>query len=187
VDAFWVVLIMVALLGLYILPSLIAAGRHTEMKLVILVLNLLLGWTLVGWFVALALAMLLPPVAAAAPTGGSPTSSSATPTTVGVTTANLPPAREGEFQIDPMRVAALSLFAPLVYQYWWLWRFFKLAERERFPRSRSFWWIFVPIYGYAVIGRLFHDLQSRLGPNRPAAFNAQVALGLIVAANVSAG
>jgi hypothetical protein len=86
-----------------------------------------------------------------------------------------------------MRVAALSLFAPIVYQYWWLWRFFKLAQRERFPRSRSFWWILVPLYGYAVIGRTFHDLQARLGAARPSSFNAQVELGLIVAANVSAG
>jgi len=186
-DAVWVVLIIGGLLALYILPSLIAAGRHTEMILVILVLNLLLGWTILGWFVALALAMLLPPLAATAATPGPTTTEPGAPAASGASAVGLPPAREGEFQIDPMRVAALSLFAPIVYQYWWLWRFFKLARRERFPRARSFWWILVPLYGYAVIGRLFHDLQSRLGPERPQAFNAQVALGLIVAANVSAG
>jgi hypothetical protein len=133
----------------------------------------------------MALAVLFPRIAGTAATPGvSMTSSGAV--TAGIAPVALPPAPPGEFHIDPMRVAAFSLFAPMVYQYWWLWRFFKLAQRERFPRSRSFWWILVPFYSYAVIGRLFHDLQSRLGPAGPSVMNAQVSLGAFVAANVSA-
>ena len=182
-DPVWVVV----LLCIYVSPTLLALVRQTPMVVLICVLNVFLGWTIIGWFAALALAMLLPRAGATAPMAGSPTPEPGAATAATTSAISLPPAQEGEFQIDPMRVAALSLFAPLLYQYWWLWRFFKLAQRERFPRSRSFWWIFVPLYGYAVIGRLFHDLQSRLGPARPSRFNAQVAVGLIVAANVSAG
>jgi hypothetical protein len=79
------------------------------------------------------------------------------------------------------------LLGPVFYQYWWLWRFFQFAKREHFPRSRSFWWILVPFYGYVVIGRLFVDLESKLGPSRPASFTPQSALAFLVAANVSGG
>jgi hypothetical protein len=37
---------------LYFLPAIIAALRHTHNATGILLLNLFLGWTLVGWFVA---------------------------------------------------------------------------------------------------------------------------------------
>ena len=40
--------------GLYFLPSLIAARRHHHQDGPILVINLFLGWTGLGWVVALA-------------------------------------------------------------------------------------------------------------------------------------
>jgi hypothetical protein len=46
-----VVLLIVASLLLYFLPSIV--GRHKQNFAAILVLNLLLGWTLVGWVVAM--------------------------------------------------------------------------------------------------------------------------------------
>ncbi|HXO59470.1 MAG TPA: superinfection immunity protein, partial [Candidatus Acidoferrum sp.] len=59
-DPFWVIV----LFGLYVAPSLIAAARRPVMTLFVMALNVLLGWTIVGWFASLALAMLLPPAAA---------------------------------------------------------------------------------------------------------------------------
>jgi len=179
-DALWGILIVGALLALYVLPSLIAAVRHVEMMLVILLLNLLLGWTGIGWLAALALAVLLPSIR------GATQPVSASPTVPGSTLS--PPVVRSEpvdFLIDPVRLAVFSLIGPVVFQYWWFWRFFKFARQERFPRSRSSWWILVPFYCYAVIGRLFHDLDSRLGSSRPAGFNPQAALALVVAANAS--
>jgi len=57
--------ITAALIGLYLLPVLLAWARHVPDLGVIAVINILLGWTLAGWVVALALS--LRSVAQAAP------------------------------------------------------------------------------------------------------------------------
>lgn len=44
-------------IALYFLPAIIAAARHTHNAMGILMLNLFLGWTGVGWFVALLMAI----------------------------------------------------------------------------------------------------------------------------------
>ncbi len=44
-------------IGLYFLPAIIAAARHTHNATAILLLNLFLGWTLVGWVVTLVMAI----------------------------------------------------------------------------------------------------------------------------------
>jgi RsiW-degrading membrane proteinase PrsW (M82 family) len=46
-------LIVVVCIALYFLPSIIAASRHKRNETAIVVLNLVLGWTLIGWVVAL--------------------------------------------------------------------------------------------------------------------------------------
>ncbi|MGO8757649.1 MAG: superinfection immunity protein [Terracidiphilus sp.] len=43
--------------ALYFLPAIIAAIRHTHNSTGILLLNIFLGWTVVGWFVALLMAL----------------------------------------------------------------------------------------------------------------------------------
>ncbi len=43
--------------GIYFLPSLVALGRHAHNSTGIFLVNLFLGWTVVGWFVALILAL----------------------------------------------------------------------------------------------------------------------------------
>ena len=48
-------------IGLYFLPAIIAAVRHTHNATGILVLNIFLGWTGVGWLVALLLAIFSAP------------------------------------------------------------------------------------------------------------------------------
>ena len=48
------------LLMLYLAPFCVAAGREHPSSIVILVLNLALGWTGVGWMAALAWAALAP-------------------------------------------------------------------------------------------------------------------------------
>jgi hypothetical protein len=49
--------ITVALIGLYLLPVLLAWARHVPDVGAVAVINILLGWTLAGWVVALALAL----------------------------------------------------------------------------------------------------------------------------------
>ena len=49
--------ITAALIGLYLLPVLLAWARHVPDLGVIAVINILLGWTLAGWVVALALSL----------------------------------------------------------------------------------------------------------------------------------
>jgi hypothetical protein len=44
-------------LAFYFLPAIIAAARHTHNAMGILMLNLFLGWTGIGWFVALLMAV----------------------------------------------------------------------------------------------------------------------------------
>ena len=50
-------LILAILLGLYFLPTIVALNRDVLNKWSVLVINLLLGWTLIGWAVALAMAV----------------------------------------------------------------------------------------------------------------------------------
>jgi len=59
-DAVWIVV----LLAVYLIPALIVVVRRPTMTLFVIALNVLLGWTIVGWFVSLALAILLPPAMA---------------------------------------------------------------------------------------------------------------------------
>jgi hypothetical protein len=47
------IVITLALMFVYLLPTFIAAARHTQNRIAIFNLNLLLGWTLIGWVIAL--------------------------------------------------------------------------------------------------------------------------------------
>lgn len=49
----WTVVLFAGSLAFYFLPTLIAAGRAHHNGVAILLLNLLLGWTLLGWVAAL--------------------------------------------------------------------------------------------------------------------------------------
>jgi Superinfection immunity protein len=59
-GAFGVSVLFGFLLVLYFLPSMTAEGRGHHQLLAILVLNLLLGWTMVGWIAALVWACTAP-------------------------------------------------------------------------------------------------------------------------------
>ena len=50
-------LILAILLGIYFIPTMVALDRGVMNKWSVLVINLLLGWTLIGWAVALAMAV----------------------------------------------------------------------------------------------------------------------------------
>lgn len=50
-----IVLVVAILVGSYLLPTVIAVLRKVPNTGSVLVLNLLLGWTLIGWAVALAM------------------------------------------------------------------------------------------------------------------------------------
>lgn len=47
------ILLVVLIFGFYFLPTLIAFLRQHKNKLAIFLLNLLLGWTVLGWVVSL--------------------------------------------------------------------------------------------------------------------------------------
>jgi hypothetical protein len=177
------VLIWVALGALYITPTVIVLVRRPTMPLLIITLDLVLGWSIVGWAAALLLSIVLPrrrdllarALAPADPSASSP-----------------PIAASGDpesatFLHDPVTVGVLTFLGSTAYYLWWFWQFFTLAKRERFPRARSFWWIFVPLYGLAIIYRTFEDLELRLPPQMRGRFHAKTALGIIIAGNLWAG
>ena len=60
----------VVLFALYVVPSLVVAARRPTKTPLVIAVNLLLGWTIIGWFVSVALALLLPPAAAQPPQSG---------------------------------------------------------------------------------------------------------------------
>jgi hypothetical protein len=45
---------LIVLSGIYFLPAIVASKRHHRNKDVIAVVNLFLGWTFLGWVIALA-------------------------------------------------------------------------------------------------------------------------------------
>lgn len=67
VDTVWVIV----LFAFYVVPTLIALARWTMLLVMVFALNLFLGWTIVGWAVSMALAMLLPPCTSRGRRGGS--------------------------------------------------------------------------------------------------------------------
>ena len=168
--------VLVAILGLlYLAPLVIVVLRRPTMIPLILTLDLLLGWTVIGWVTALLFSLAFPrrrgrrqaPLQPSIATGRNPASS--------------------DFARDPLTVGVLTVLAPVVYEYWWFWQFFKLAQREQFARARSFWWIFAPIYCYEVMFRMFDDLEQRLPPESREGFSARTAVAMIIAANLWAG
>ena len=48
---------MIFSFALYFAPAIVAAARRTHNATGILLLNLFLGWTVIGWFVALIMAL----------------------------------------------------------------------------------------------------------------------------------
>jgi RsiW-degrading membrane proteinase PrsW (M82 family) len=48
-------------IAVYFLPTIVAASRHKRSENAIVALNLLLGWTLIGWIVALVWALTADP------------------------------------------------------------------------------------------------------------------------------
>jgi hypothetical protein len=51
-------LMWVLMLFVYMLPTIVAAARRSRHLLLVLLLNVLLGWSFVGWIVALVLALI---------------------------------------------------------------------------------------------------------------------------------
>lgn len=56
-DSIFGLYLIALLVGLYFLPTAIALDRHVMNKWSVVVINLLLGWTLIGWVVALAMSV----------------------------------------------------------------------------------------------------------------------------------
>ena len=52
-EIFGYTLFAILAVGLYLLPSFVAAGRKCKAGAGIVLLNLLLGWTFLGWVIAI--------------------------------------------------------------------------------------------------------------------------------------
>jgi hypothetical protein len=52
------IIVFIISLVLFLLPTIIAVARHHRNRLAIFLINLLLGWTGVGWLVALVWALI---------------------------------------------------------------------------------------------------------------------------------
>jgi Superinfection immunity protein len=73
-------LVLLALLAAYFLPAFVASRRKVPHAGSVIVINVFLGWTMVGWVVALAMACRdAGPQPALAPPGGPPPGSHAAP------------------------------------------------------------------------------------------------------------
>jgi Superinfection immunity protein len=70
--AFVGLLIIAALLGAYFAPWIVAAVRHLPNRGPIIVVNIFLGWTFIGWVVALAMACRSVPASAVMPSAADP-------------------------------------------------------------------------------------------------------------------
>lgn len=55
-DGIWTLLIVVTAFAIYFMPTIVAVQRGVRNQGSVMILNLFLGWTLVGWVVALAMA-----------------------------------------------------------------------------------------------------------------------------------
>ena len=44
-------------IALYFVPAIVAAARHTHNATAILLINIFFGWTVIGWFAALVMAL----------------------------------------------------------------------------------------------------------------------------------
>lgn len=62
------IMLIIGVGGFYLLPTLVAAWRKHRQLLAIFLLNLLLGWTTIGWVAAIIWAVLKPPVVVTAST-----------------------------------------------------------------------------------------------------------------------
>ena len=175
-------LLVGALVVLYVTPTVIVLVRHPTMPLLIITLDLVCGWTIAGWAAALLFSIAFPrsrDVRARALAAAEPSASA------------LPSGQAGDpesrsFIRDPLTVGVLTFIGSGAYYFWWCWQFFKLAKRERFPRARSFWWIFVPLYGLAVMFRIFEDLELRLSPKTRGSFDPRAAIAMVIAGNMCA-
>src|SRR5438132_11914021 len=167
--------LLVAILAiLYVIPTVIVLVRRPTMPLLIITLDLVLGWSIVGWAAALVLSIALPRRRDLRTRQASPADSTAAP--LAVAASGDPDS--ASFLRDPLTVGVLTFLGSAAYYFWWFWQFFTLARRERFPRARSFWWIFVPVYGLAVTFRTFADLALRLWPPLQGRFGPEAALAL---------
>jgi hypothetical protein len=91
------------------------------------------------------------------------------------------------FYVSEKRAAILSWIAPLFYHQWWLWQLFQFARREGFPRTRSYRWYLVPIYGWVVLFRQFDDLRSAARTLPGGGFSSILAIWLVIASGFVRG
>jgi hypothetical protein len=91
------------------------------------------------------------------------------------------------FYVSEKRAAILSWIAPLFYHQWWLWQLFQFARREGFPRTRSYRWYLVPIYGWVVLFRQFDDLRNAARTLPGGGFSSILAIWLVIASGFVSG
>jgi hypothetical protein len=56
-DHYKMLFVVLAIIGIYILPTLIVSITGKERKLKVILINLLLGWTVIGWLISLIMSL----------------------------------------------------------------------------------------------------------------------------------
>lgn len=70
VAVLWISLTLIVAAGIYLLPTFLAVARGSERLWPAVLIDVLLGWTVIGWIAAMILALIPPRPTAASPQGG---------------------------------------------------------------------------------------------------------------------
>jgi hypothetical protein len=80
----------------------------------------------------------------------------------------------------PLRAGLLGAAADPFYFFWWTYQFFQFTKRERFPRARAYWWIFVPVFGLYVLWQQLDDLRKAAETTNSERVNPALVLALLI-------
>src|SRR6184192_3245926 len=64
------------------------------------------------------------------------------------------------FYRSPVRTLLFALLASSAYVVWWAFQVLSFAQRERFPKSGSPWWLLFPVIDLVYISRAFKGIAE---------------------------
>ena len=64
------------------------------------------------------------------------------------------------FYRSPLRMFLFGLLASSAYVVWWAFQLLSFAQRERFPKSGSPWWVLFPVIDLVYISRAFKGIAE---------------------------
>jgi len=64
------------------------------------------------------------------------------------------------FYRSPIRTFLFALLASDAYLLWWAFQLLAFAQRERFPKSGSPWWVLFPVVDFVYVSRAFKGIVA---------------------------